>query len=174
MNRLLISRHVVFDESSFPFTSSDPPPNDLDSLFSSSPAVCPIGSPYPSSIAGTSEPVAMPHAAPVPQPATRAAPTPRPCHAQHRINASPSPPWCTSNDIRHPRRSPLAPGRRSTTPSPWLVTLAARTRWSLVVLPRSPSPWIVYNSLPPPLPRHCLQSRPLFVARSRTPTGVAL
>jgi hypothetical protein len=99
---------------------------------------------------------------------------PRPRHAQHWINASPSPPWCTSDDIRHPRRSPLAPGRRSTTPSPWLVTLAAHTRWSLVVLPRSPSPWIIYNSPPPPLPRHCLQSRPLFVARSRTPTGVAL
>jgi hypothetical protein len=40
MNRLLISRYVVFDESSFPFASSDPSPlNDLNFLFSSSPAV---------------------------------------------------------------------------------------------------------------------------------------
>jgi hypothetical protein len=54
MNRLLISRHVIFDESSFPFASFDPPPDDLDSLFSSSPAVCPIAPPYPSSIVGTS------------------------------------------------------------------------------------------------------------------------
>jgi hypothetical protein len=72
-NHLLMSRHVVFDESSFPFASSDPPPDDLDSLFSSSSAVCPIAPPYPSSIAGTSEPVAVPHAAPVPPPAPRVA-----------------------------------------------------------------------------------------------------
>jgi hypothetical protein len=53
-NHLLISRHVIFDESSFPFASFDPPPDDLDSLFSSSPAVSPISPPYPSSIVGTS------------------------------------------------------------------------------------------------------------------------
>jgi hypothetical protein len=42
------------------------------------------------------------------------------------------------------------------------------------VLPGSPSPWIIYNSPPLPLPLHCLQSRPLSVARSWTPTGVTL
>jgi hypothetical protein len=31
MNYLLISRHVIFDKSSFPFASFDPPPDDLDS-----------------------------------------------------------------------------------------------------------------------------------------------
>jgi hypothetical protein len=36
MNRLLVSRHIIIDESSFPFTSSDTPHDDLDSLFSSS------------------------------------------------------------------------------------------------------------------------------------------
>jgi hypothetical protein len=72
-NCLLISRHVVFDESSFPFASFDPPLNDMDSLFSSSPVVHPIAPPYPSSVAGTLETVAMPRAAPVPQPAPRAA-----------------------------------------------------------------------------------------------------
>jgi hypothetical protein len=77
-NRLLISRHVVFNESSFPFASSDPPPDDLDSLFSSSPAVCPIAPPYPSSIAGTSEPIVAPHAGPTPQPTPHAALTPLP------------------------------------------------------------------------------------------------
>jgi hypothetical protein len=80
-NHLLISRHVVFDESSFPFASSDPPPDDLDSLFSSSPAVCPIAPPYPSSIAGTSEPVVTPHPAPTPPP--------EPCMAPARTTHGP-------------------------------------------------------------------------------------
>jgi hypothetical protein len=139
-------------------------PDDLDSLFSSSPAGCPIAPPYPSSIAGTSELVAAPHAALTSQPAPCAA------SASHFIE----PPWCTSDVIQPPRWSPLTPGRLSTTPSPWLVTTTARTRWSLIVLPGSPSPLIVYNSQSPPLPRHCLRSRPLSVARSQTPTGVTL
>jgi hypothetical protein len=75
-NRMLISRHVIFDKSSFPFASSDPPLNDLNSLFSSSPTVCPIVLPYPSSIAGTLEPVAAPHAALAPQSTPRAATAP--------------------------------------------------------------------------------------------------
>jgi hypothetical protein len=68
--------------------------------------------------------------------------------------ASRSPPLlCTSDDVRLPPRSPPTSGRRSTTPSLLLVTPAAPTRWSFVVLPGSPSPWIVYNSPPLPLPR---------------------
>jgi hypothetical protein len=81
-NCRLVSWHVVFDESSFPFASSDTPPDDLDSLFSSSHAVRPIAPPYPSSIAGTLEPRVAPtsrfiepslmyqrrHPAPVPEP----------------------------------------------------------------------------------------------------------
>jgi hypothetical protein len=78
MNRLLISRHVVFDESSFPFASFGPPPDDMDSLFSSNPAVHATTPSYPSSGAGTSETIAMPRAAPVPQPAPRASPMPQP------------------------------------------------------------------------------------------------
>jgi hypothetical protein len=77
-NRLLVSRHVVFNKSSFPFASSSTPPEDLDSLFSSSPPVPLIASPYLSSIVGTSEPDAAPHAAPAPQLASRAAPAPQP------------------------------------------------------------------------------------------------
>jgi hypothetical protein len=145
MNRVLISRHV-FDESSFPFASSNPPPNDLDSLCSSNNDTRP----------------------------RHRRPFLRLRHAQPRLHASPSPPLCTNDDIRLPRRSPPAPGRRSTTPSPWLVTPTAPTQWSLVVLPGSPSPWIVYSSPPTPLPQHCFRSRPLSVARSRTPTGFAL
>jgi hypothetical protein len=74
---MLASRHIVFDESSFPFASSGPPPDDLGSLFSSSPAVHAIPPPYPSSVAGTLETVTMPRAAPtsmlVPLPAPRVA-----------------------------------------------------------------------------------------------------
>jgi hypothetical protein len=77
-NRLLISRRIVFDESSFPFASSDPPLDDLDSLFSSSLVVRLIAPRYPSSIAGTLEPVAAPCTAPTPQPTPHAAPAPPP------------------------------------------------------------------------------------------------
>jgi hypothetical protein len=122
MNRMLVSRHVVFDESSFPFASFGTPPDDLD------------------------------------PPAPSAAQCLHPRHMQPRLHASPSPSWCTSDDIRPPRRSPLASGRRSTTPSPWLVTPVAPARWSLVMLPGSLCTWIVYNSPPPLLPRHCLWS----------------
>jgi hypothetical protein len=66
MNRMLIFLHVVCDESSFPFASSGSPPDDLDSLFSSSLVVHAIAPPYPSSVAGTSESVTMPRAAPAP------------------------------------------------------------------------------------------------------------
>jgi hypothetical protein len=71
-NRLLVSWHVAFDESSFPFASSDTPSNDLDSLFPSSTAVHPIAPPYPSSIAGTSEPDVTPRVAQAPQLVPRA------------------------------------------------------------------------------------------------------
>jgi hypothetical protein len=125
MNRLLVSQHVVFDKSSFPFASSATPPNDLDSLFLFSPTVHAIAPPYPSSVAGTSETVAMPRATSAPPPVPHAAPAPtrpptprttlgprprhaqprrpRPRHAWPRLHASPSPPWSTSNNIRPPR-----------------------------------------------------------------------
>jgi hypothetical protein len=108
----------------------------LDSLFSSSPAVHAIAPPYPSSVAGTSETVAMPRVAPTPQPVPRVAPMSLP--APRAAQASPSafssgphatlasrfaqPPLCTSDDIQLPHQSPPALGRWSTTPSPWLVT----------------------------------------------------
>jgi hypothetical protein len=83
---MLISRHIVFDKSSFPFASSDPPPDDLDSLFSTRTTVCPIAPAYPSPIAGTSELVIMrgPSAPPPPR-ATRGPDAPA-C-ATHSLNA---------------------------------------------------------------------------------------
>jgi hypothetical protein len=77
-NHMVVSRHAVFGESFFPFAFSDTPLDDLDSLFSSSPAVQPIAPPYPSSIAGTSKIVATPRMAPAPQPTPHAASTPQP------------------------------------------------------------------------------------------------
>jgi hypothetical protein len=71
MNHLLVSRYAIFDESSFLFASSDTPPDDLDSLFSSTPTVRSIAPPYPSSIVDTLEPHVVPHAAPAPAHATR-------------------------------------------------------------------------------------------------------
>jgi hypothetical protein len=65
-NSMLVSRHIVFDESLFPFASSGTPPDDLDSLFSSSPTVCLSAPPYPSSTTDTSEPNIVPHVAPAP------------------------------------------------------------------------------------------------------------
>jgi hypothetical protein len=76
-NRLFVSRHVVFDESSFPFASSGTPLSNFDSLFPFSPTVPPIAPPYPSSIAGTSETVARPCTASTPPPVPHAAPTPQ-------------------------------------------------------------------------------------------------
>jgi hypothetical protein len=126
MNHLLISQHVIFDESSFPFASSGTPPDDLDSLFSSSPAVRPIASPYPSSIAGTLEPDVAPHVAPAPPP------SPGTLLAQPAPHTAPAPPlWRSLGFTLH--RGP----------------------------PGVPVPWIVYNSPPPPLPRHSLWSQPL-------------
>jgi hypothetical protein len=88
-NHVLMARHV-FDESSFPFASSGPPPDNLDSLFSSSPVIHAIAPPYPSSVAGISETVVMPCAAPAPQPMPRVAPMslPTPCAAPTPMPAS--------------------------------------------------------------------------------------
>jgi hypothetical protein len=98
-NCLLVSRHVVFDESSFPFASSDTPPDDLDSLFSSSHAVRPIAPPYPSSIAGTLEPNAAPHAALAAQPTPRTTLTSPFTPRAASTSCYTEPPWYTSDDI---------------------------------------------------------------------------
>jgi hypothetical protein len=77
-NLLLVSRHVAFEELSFPFASSGTSLDDLDSLFTSSPTVPPIAPPYPSSIVGKSETVVVLRAALVSPPMPRAVSTPLP------------------------------------------------------------------------------------------------
>jgi hypothetical protein len=84
-----VSRHVVFDESSFLFASLGTP-LDLDFLFASSSVVPPIAPPYPSSIAGTPETPVVPwHRCPRP----RLCPCSCPClrHASSRLHAMPNP-----------------------------------------------------------------------------------
>src|SRR6185437_15909056 len=80
--RVLISRHVAFDESDFPYsTSSTPSPDpELESLFPTDPVVqtpLPV-CPFPAGFPGTPEPFpvipAAPSAAPVPAVAPRAVP----------------------------------------------------------------------------------------------------
>jgi hypothetical protein len=72
-NHLLVSRYIIFDESSFPITSSALPLNNLDSLFSSSPTFRPTTPPYNSSITCTSETVVASRTAPTPTPVPRTA-----------------------------------------------------------------------------------------------------
>ena len=75
--RVLISRHVVFNESDFPYsTSSTPSPDpELESLFPTDPVVQPPLPvfPFPAGFPGTTAPLpvipAAPRAAPVPSPA---------------------------------------------------------------------------------------------------------
>ena len=82
--RVLISRHVVFDESDFPYsTSSTPSPDpELESQFPTDPVVQPPlpVCPFPAGFPGTQAPLsvipAAPSAAPVPAVAPPAAPRP--------------------------------------------------------------------------------------------------
>jgi hypothetical protein len=111
MNRLLVSRHIIFDESSFPFASSGTPRDDLHSLFSSSLAIRTIAPPYPSSVAGTLETVAMPrmaltplllpHASSAPLPASQTTPTPPP--APRKASVSPLAPRAALASLFAPR-----------------------------------------------------------------------
>jgi hypothetical protein len=106
MNHLLVPRHVVFDESYFPFASSGPPPGDLDSLFSSNPAVHTITPPYLSSIVGTSETVAMPRVAPAPPPAPHlASVSTRGPDAPARTTRGPGVHSCTTRGSDAPARA---------------------------------------------------------------------
>jgi len=82
--RVLISQHVVFDESDFPYSASSTPSPDpeLESLFPTDPVVQPPFPvcPFPAGFPGTPAPFpvipAVPSAAPVPAVAPRAAPGP--------------------------------------------------------------------------------------------------
>jgi hypothetical protein len=102
-NRLFVSRHVVFDESSFPFASSGTPLSNFDSLFPFSPTVPPIAPPYPSSVAGTSETVAG-HARPR---------LLRPCHTRPR---HPSCLWSYTTPYRGPLWSTVTTSTPSASP----------------------------------------------------------
>jgi hypothetical protein len=90
--RVLISRHVVFDESDFPYsTSSTPSPDpELETLFPTDPVVQPPlpVCPFPLGFPGTPAPFpvipAAPSAAPVPAVTPRRSPDLRSCRARTR------------------------------------------------------------------------------------------
>jgi hypothetical protein len=77
---------------------------------------------------------------------------------------------------RHPAPAPKPSRARSLVYHPIVVARDPHSTHLMVTrhAAGSPSPWIIYNSPPPPLLRHCLRSRPLSIAHSRTPTGVTL
>jgi hypothetical protein len=121
-NRIIISRHVIFDESSFPFASpGNPPPDYLDILFEPSPTVSPIATLPSSPVAGTSPPAVAPRAVLTLQPAPHATPaaaprsrrsSPRhmPPQLRPRLHASLSPRRSTSDvswpPLRHQHPCP--------------------------------------------------------------------
>jgi hypothetical protein len=105
-NQIIISRHVIFDETAFPFVERDDPstPATLEFLDASDTVLAPIGSPHkflsagPSSGASTCAPDASPRPSPMTSsPAPRAAPSPAP-HA-----ASPAPRVATPSSSPTPR-----------------------------------------------------------------------
>jgi hypothetical protein len=143
MNHLLISRHVIFGESSFPFASSDPPPDDLDSLFLSSPVICPIAPPYPSYIPGTLAPGV---------PATTSSPRVRPS-VYHPVAI-----------VRDPRSTHPMVTRRAagvTKPVDRLQLSAAATPQTL-----SPVPTFVRSMLVDPHWRHAMEEYEALLSNS--------
>jgi hypothetical protein len=143
MNHLLISRHVIFGESSFPFASSDPPPDDLNSLFLSSPVICPIAPPYPSYIPGTLAPGV---------PATTSSP---------RVRPSVYHPAAVVRDPRstHPMVTRRAAG--VTKPVDRLQLSAAATPQTL-----SPVPTFVRSTLVDPHWRHAMEEYEALLSNS--------
>ena len=156
--RVLISRHVMFDESDFPYsTSSIPSPDlELEYLFSTDPVVQPPlhVCPFPAGFPGAPAPLpvipAAPSAAPVPAVAPRAAPGPPvvPCAALGSPavpRAAPVPPpapaWYAQPVQVYRRRSAPTPA-----PPPAPEAPAAPTP-EPSLLPPTPEP-----SPPPPPP----------------------
>jgi hypothetical protein len=96
-------------------------------------------------------------------------PTPRAISAS-RFTA---PPWCTNDDIRPPRQPS---GAGSSVYHPVAVAHDPRSTHPMVthraVMVTEPVDRLQLSAAA--APQHCLRSRPLSVARARTPTGVAL
>jgi hypothetical protein len=114
-NRIIISRHVVFDEDVFPLAGPSPP-TDLDSLVESDPV-------SPSSQAPRLAPLPAPRAASTPRlapiPAPRAAPliTPAPRVAPSTMPAPIPAPRAAPSTTPVPRATPSTPPAPRATPS---------------------------------------------------------
>ena len=108
-NRVIISRHVTFDESSFPFAERDTPvpSTNLDFLMEFDYAPAPIG---PVHLAGTGSPLGAPVASTVPAPPGRApASSVSPTRSVQAVSCAP---------VDHDASSPGAPGSPPTTAPP--------------------------------------------------------
>ena len=123
-HRVLISRHVVFDESVFPFSTTTTPAStselDLSSMFPTDPVVEP---PLPVFPAGTAtSPAARDTSGPLPCPGPEGSPSgSTPAHDAGLGSAppTPAPPACFAQPVRvYQRRAPgVGPGSASPTPA---------------------------------------------------------
>jgi hypothetical protein len=143
-----VSRHVVFDESSFLFASLGTP-LDLDFL-----VLWFLRLPHPTLLLlQVPQRLLLCPGTGVPAPACAPARAPVCATRRHDSTLCPTP-WFTGDGISPLCRTTPVLGRWSTTPSSWLMTLVAHI-WSLVMLSGSPSLWTACSS-PPWLPRCCL------------------
>ncbi|XP_021309205.1 uncharacterized protein LOC110432736 [Sorghum bicolor] len=123
--RVLISRHVVFDESIFPFSTTTTPAStselDLSSVFPTDPVVEPSFPVFP---AGTStSPVARDTSGPLPcsgPEGSPSGPAPAPDAGLGSAPSTPAPPARFAQPVRvYQRRAPdVGPGSASPTPAP--------------------------------------------------------
>lgn len=175
-NRILISRHVVFDETSFPLSSTPRPANELDFLQSNheltifpiepgainaSPAGTSV-TPVPEAPADSMPPDAAPRAAPFIARAPRTAPAGAPSSPAPRAapfvarapraapdGAPPSPASCAgpAPSKSAPRVAPMA-----STPAPRAASVPSTPTYWAAPTPSSPVPRAAVHAPPPPLP----------------------
>ena len=174
-HRILISRHVVFDESVFPFSTTSPPPStpDLD-LFSLFPTdtvdqppltLCPAGTTPP---CPSPAPCAAPDPAPSAGPAASdsdAAPSPMPCAGPETSASAPAARFAQPVRVYHRRvrPAPLHPEPAPPPPSPPRSPPVASSPPSTPTPPPPPPAARVAQSVyhPPLLHRHPRHVHPM-------------
>jgi hypothetical protein len=129
-HRIIISRHVNFDEDVFPLAGSTPP-TDLDSLLESDPIPLPPPTPRLAPRAATTTSSA-PRAAPSTPPAPRAAPSTPP--APRAAPSTPPVPRAAPSILPAPRAAPSTPPAPRAAPS---TPPAPRAAPSILPAPRA-------------------------------------
>jgi hypothetical protein len=129
-NRIIISRHVVFDEEVFPLAGSSPPTH-LDSLLESDPGTRP--SPTPSTMPAPRTTPPTPHAATLTPLAPHTAPATLTHSTSGTLFVDPTIVYCHRGSV--PPSAPTDPGLRRTrpdSPTPLSSIVAGRPRpWPL-------------------------------------------